>query len=330
VVRGKAFRIALGVTLLGVMTLTGSSLLARRSGAGWVAAWLSGVLIEAGAAVLFLVPLLYLTRSLERHIEEVREETTSSVEQVRTETTSSVAELTERVSSFEGDIERRLDDIVGSVNERLTDEREREVSVRTTLREAPTRTAVMDALESGLSNGLISANRPPRVAATAIAWDVCVVFALESGHFEGDPAELSLRVESHGGQVLEWIRWDSGNTVTDVMVRAARAVQRLTGSDLEVASVFTGLSDLLEVASTAYERRPIVQLCPPLWAVTTRGIVTYGLQKYPYTLSHSKLREETIGQDMRAKTWGDEESFELARGVALALFPLPDPNEPAF
>ncbi len=137
-------------------------------------------------------------------------------------------------------------------------------------------------------------------------------------------------METFSGSVIDGVVWGGSDSVGDVMVGVANIVAREVGMSLRVEGFFTGLSELLEVASTAPERRPIVQLSPPLWAVTTRGIVTYGRRQGPYALTLEQLRGQRIGQDMAGKSWSDPDSFDLAQAVALGLFPPADPDEPPF
>jgi hypothetical protein len=90
---------AVGWTLFGLALLAGSLVVIWNSGADWFADWASGALVEIGAAVAVLVPLLlwerFLTRNLDRRIEQ---------------TASTVKALTEQVSSFEGDVWRTWPD----------------------------------------------------------------------------------------------------------------------------------------------------------------------------------------------------------------------------
>jgi hypothetical protein len=282
--------------------------------------------------VLLFVPLYVLTRTMDRHIEAVREETVASVDQVREETVasvdqvraeavSSVETLTERVSSFEGDVEQRLTDIARSVDDRLTRQREHEQALRDAVREVPTLEAVVEMLESAESRGLISLDRAPRVAATENEWGLYVGISLQMG----SPV---LQVESFSGKVIDGVVWGGSDSVEDVMFGVANIVQREVGISLQTTGFFTGLSEMLDVASTAPERRPIVQLCPPLWAVTARGIVAYGDGSNTYSLRHERLREAGLRRHMAAKAWADEHSFDLAVGVSSFLFPAPSDEVP--
>ncbi|MDX2974490.1 hypothetical protein [Kribbella solani] len=325
----KTTRIAVAGTIVGAAMLLGSFLLARLPINHPAAAWLSSVLVELGGAVLLLVPLYLVTLTLERDIDSVREETVASVDQVRADTASSVDALTERVTSLRSDVERRLDDVVASVSQRLAQEKFRESVIRDALRKAPTREKVIDALRTGVARTWISESHPPRVAASN-PWGLHVVFRLtESGYVGGRP-DLVLTVEDLGGTEVAWVEWGESEPIDAVMVLLAQKIESEAGEHLDVANIFTGLAELLETASTDSDRRPIVQLCPPLWAVTIHGIVAYGDGRFPYEISHSRLRSDRIAQDMAQKTWSDSGSFDLARSVATALFPEQGPDEPPF
>jgi hypothetical protein len=313
-------------TVGGLAMLAVSFLLPRIRGAGATASWLSGLLLELGAAVLLFVPLYLITLTLERDIDAVREETVASVDRVREATTSSVAALTERVSSFEGDIERRMEDLVASVSERLAEERDRDVEVREALRKKePTWSGLLEALDRAMDQGLITDSHPPRVVGGPDLWGPHVSVIVG-----GDPELpemhrlLRFRVESLQGKRIQTVEWYRDDSLTDVMVRVARIVEGATGGPFRLADFFPDLSRLLEVASSAPERRPIVQLCPPLWAVTTRGVVPYG-RKDVRVWTHEQVSGPRIAQDMATKPWSDEESFALAQAVSGGLFPAPLP-----
>jgi hypothetical protein len=112
------------------------------------------------------------------------------------------------------------------------------------------------------------------------------------------------------------------------MVRVGRAFQRHTSSeDLDARALLTGLRDALIVASTHPDRRPILQLCPPQWAVTARGIVTYGNAPL-YAVSAQKLRsDEHLASHVGTKSWVDRDSFDEAYEVAATLDQFDDPLE---
>jgi len=80
-------------------------LLPLLTGPGSVRSWLSDVMVNGGTAVLLFVPFYLLMRGLDQHIEEVRQETASTVRN-----------LTDRVTRFEEDVDRRLEEVAESVS----------------------------------------------------------------------------------------------------------------------------------------------------------------------------------------------------------------------
>jgi hypothetical protein len=327
-------------TAAGLAMLVVSFRLAR-PGAGASATWLSGLLVNVASAVLLLVPLVLVTFRLERDIESVREETVATVDQVRAETVSSVEALTERVSSFEGDVERRLEDLVSSVSAWLKEERDRDAAIRQTLREKEvTWQGLLETLDRATDQGLISPSRsgrwqdpwapaspshPPRVAAGSNPWGT-YVSVRAGGDPEASRRQLYFDVETFEGKTIQAVEWARDEPLSEAMVRVGRIAEGASGEQFEPGQLFTGLSELLEVASSAPERRPIVQLCPPQWAVTTRGVVPYG-RKDVRVWSHEHIRSNSrIEQDMASKPWLEEESFSLAHAVSRLLFP----EEPPF
>ena len=303
--------IAVGVTVAGVAMLAGSRDLSGSASAEW---W-SGALVNSGTAVLLFVPLYLLTRSLDRRVERVRAEAVEGVET-----------LTSRVASFEADVDKRLDDVARSVASRLAAERAADAEAFDALAERPTRTSVLRALAVGHRQGLIA--RPPRVLVNE-GERLYVAFE-RGGEDEGLASEeddLTLLLEGIGGEFLDCVVWGGDVSVEDAMFKLGRELEaRSHPSDgFDVAALFSGLADLLRVASSSPERRPLIQLCPPQWAVREGGVVSYGTGVPLYGIGVARLRHDrSWSAHMAEKSWVDMDSFDDAHLAAVSLFPKED------
>lgn len=273
------------------------------------AQWWFNVLISVGSAILLVVPLFVFTRVLDQHISEVRTETTTRVDALR-----------DRVSSFEDEIERRLDDVARSVSAQLAEESDSDLKAFDALATTPSREGLEDALRRARELDLLDEGAPPRVRVSDSEWSYVVV---DLGPFPGYSKEITcFHVEDlHGDESAE-IPWAPERSMDEIMVRIGRAVQARSGRpNFDVAVFFRGLRDILKVAYNSPERRPIVELCPPQWAVTDRGIVTYGDAPL-YRAPLQKLRDDPhFSQHVRRKPWVDAESFERAEMAVRELFP---------
>jgi hypothetical protein len=75
---------------------------------------------------------------------------------------------------------------------------------------------------------------------------------------------------------------------------------------------------LLDVAYGSPERRPILQLCLPQWAVLDSGVTT--IPPYPaYPISAARLQSGEVVAHVSKKPWIDDESWAEAVQVASAL-----------
>jgi len=302
--------IAIGVTVGGVAMLVVSSNLGGSASAEW---W-AGVLSNAGTAVIFVVPLYLVTRRLDRHVEAVRAEAVEGVEAVAAQ-----------VSDLKADVDKRIEDVARSVTARLKAEQEADVRAFDALATEPSRRNVIRALAVALSQDFI--NRPPRVRVSKqehlyLAFD----YGGDDVNIPGDDDELTLELRAIGGTYLDSAYWSSEESVENFMFKVGRMVQAKTGPSevLDAAALFTGLANLLRVAATSAERRPIIQLCPPQWAVTEGGIVSYGPHG-PYQIPVHRLRgDEDWGRQMAGKGWVNMESFDDALLAAASLFPKQD------
>lgn len=298
--------IAAGVTTAGAAMLWVSWALTSTRGAEWFA----GALVNGGTAVLLFVPLYIFTRRLDRHIEEVRDETSSTVDA-----------LSERVSTFEADVDRRLDDVARSVAERLSEARGQDAAAFAALRETPSRAVLEEAMQRAKALGLVDP-RGPRVCVIEPDVYVRVHVTPEDETWKTGVETIEFGVEPMNGNGGAWIGWAQDETVDDVMFGVGREIERrASGHTFDVSDFFVRLAETLEVANLDTLRRPIIQLCPPQWAVTSHGLVPYG-SHHRYHVEHERLRDQPrIATEVAEKGWVDPDSFNDAHTVSLALFP---------
>ncbi|MFE9206172.1 hypothetical protein [Micromonospora sp. NPDC007230] len=271
--------------------------------------WSAGVLVNIGASVLLVVPVYLLNQRLDRRIERVRVETTSSVQ-----------ELTERVETFEQEVERRIDDVAASVSSRLQEESRQDVAAFDALVETPTRESFHEAMRRANELGLISPRRGPRVCVSE-EWRIFVQVDYDPDPDIGrDFEHIMFTVEDFDGAPIELILWSADLDAAEVLFRVGRAVQAATAAaKLDVKGFLGGLRDLLTVANSHPSRRPILQLCPPQWAITPERLVSYGDHRAYgvriYNLENDNYLATMIGE----KPWVDRDSFDEARMAGSAL-----------
>lgn len=332
------------VALLGVagVAFIGFSLI---PGPGPDDAWLRDFLMTVGASIALFVPFYLITRSLDRHldqvavdtaqqVEEVRTDTAQRVEEIRTETAASATSLADQVEALRADVDRRLDDVADRVTARLEAEAAADRAAFDSLRtDAPTFEGLWYAMDRAHHLGLVSEWRPPRVNIS------------QSSHLyasvEFDPSDVAnepirLRIESLDGHVEDWVPWPDGRDAEEVLVEVGRMLLKHTGEKFDSRGFFLGLADLLDAASSHPGRRPAIEFCAPQWLVCEWGVISCGAHAYGLPLKVLQT-SETVESDVAEKVWVDEASWEAAYVAALALFPrLPDPwasvgkDEPPF
>lgn len=279
--------------------------------------WWAGVLVNVGTSIFLAVPLVYLALLLERRIERGQQRTDGRV-----------AALTERVETFEGDVERRLDEVTETLASRLAEERRLDADAFRVLSETPTRARVREALIRAYELDLIGDRRGPRVGAFEDA-DVFVRFDFSPERTVGWYREeaFGLTVEDVTGRAVGTLDWSEDVSLDDVFAEAGRFVQRGTsrGKDLDLTFVLRGLREALEVALSTQDRRPVLQLCPPQWAVTEHGIASYGDGRAAYTAGWDYLNAGRASIDLHAKGWVDRDSLDDALMAAAHLRPPDDP-----
>jgi hypothetical protein len=280
------------------------------------------VLLEVGAAILLVVPLVFVERILERRIEETEERTAESVGEVRTEL--------EAVRQEVEDAKMRLDDISAVVPERLrqADESLRTRiaelrasvsfdSVRQMLREAGARRAIS---KDGVRVGIPGTEDRIRFETGSVR-----------GHDGRDEPRIWVRLESLEGTqkaVHVWNESEDPATAWEALVRASQRAGVYETAIENVGAVFPRLAETLELAVDVRsgplnpEVGPIREQLAGKWVLTDNGLDYGGDDGEPYGISYSRLKELSQADMHRIKngdvlSWGWSSEQGDTFGVAL-------------
>jgi hypothetical protein len=270
--------------------------------------WIAGLLVNVGSAILLFVPLYVLSKRLDAHISDVRREAVRGVEA-----------LTDRVSGIEEQVDRRLEEVATAFAERVQRERDADAAAFNAVAETPSKATLQAAVQRAIPLGLLC-DEGPRVRVGDRSETYVRLHPILDYMRPTKPPLISLWLESIEGKVHSQHPWSGDEPLEDLLVPMNTILRRMTQEELAVEPIFSGILDALLVARTATERRPIVELCPPQWAVTPRGLVTYGSAPL-YVASHDRLHTEPhFAEHIREKFWVDAESFDSAYGVSLSRF----------
>ena len=289
-------------------------------------AWLRDLLMTVGSSALLFVPFYAITRSLDRHLDRVAEETAQQVKEVRSETARQVEEVrsdtAQQVEEVRAETQSRLDDLTSRVAARLEAEATADRDAFAALRSPdPTRDAFWDAFDRAVKLGLVSETRHPRVNISRES-HLYVSVEIDTRDWADEP--LQFRVETLAGRIADYVAWPADRTAEDVLVEVGRLLFKHTAEVFDPALLLRGFADLLEAAMSHPERRPAIQLCPPQWMVCDWGVIAY--DEHTYGVSLTKLQtSSSISAHVAEKSWVDLDSWESAYESALALFPKHNP-----
>ncbi|KRC53943.1 hypothetical protein ASE19_07635 [Nocardioides sp. Root79] len=291
------------------------------------------MLMTVGSSMALFAPFYFLTRSLDHHldqleertaeqVEQVRAETADQVEQVRTEAAENATALTEQVAALRADVDQRLSDVNSEVQARLAAQSEATGAAFAALRSDASREAVWEALNRAGRQGLVTYDRPPRVAVRGSSPRLYVSFAVDGASV----LPLRIRIEEINGRALATVFWPESASAVDVLVNLGTALAQHTPASFDVAALFSGLADLLEVARADHDQRKAIELCPPQWVVCDWGVVAYD-QPGPYGVNLKALRHQY--EHVSQKPWLDADAWDRAYEAALQLFPKETMRPPA-
>jgi len=277
--------------------------------------WAENLLLNLGAAVLLVVPIELFGSNLRRRVDAVDERQSRAVEDARAEAGESLRELGQKVNELDTKVAASLDEmherVSGAMFERQKND---ELRFSALASEAPSRELVVDALKRAAKRGLIS-QRGVRVPAGA-SGEAYISFNMS------DVLGLEIVLQEMDGSPLRTWQWGAGLSAEELLEDVSLALDIAQVSyPLDTRLVFTRLSETLLVAAKHIDARPVVQYCPPQWAVTDDMIYAFDQS---YGVQHDRLDRLEMDRQVKSKVWLDFDSYWAAFVAADALFPLTD------
>lgn len=291
--------------------------------------WWSGVLVNAGTALVLFAPLLLFGRHIEQRFDEVRA-SQAQIEQRQDATSASIATLAEEVSSTQAELRRTREELNTAVAGRLTARRERDRTAFADVEAAPSHDVLFTALVRAAELHLTTTTgcRVPIENTSLFLWFETPM-AYDRFQDGPDPDEdLYLRLEQIGGGEVGRLSWPKRQRAEDFLVDLSEAVVKAghyPGDKLfNSGRIFGDLRELLELAyesATGGSVEPlsgVVQFCPPQWVITERALVSTG-KPSGYSIPLSRIREDW-SRHMSEKAWLDRDSFYAALEAGSALY----------
>lgn len=282
----------------------------------------SSSLLEIGATLLLVVPLVFVERALERRVERVRSSTEESVGKVEEDVQTLRDEVGEATSGI-GELRAEFLDQVGQ-------RREHDESAVTEAREAiswESVAALLDRAESlsGVSGAGVRVKLPH-------AWDRVRFRQVRAEPPAGEEYEpmIWISVENVGGEDtgIKTI-WKPGEKAIDPLLRLAEAWQKQGtypgDSILDPDHLFGSLVDALATAirSRTNERgaealHPLIEKINDKWAITDFGLEYLGQPEYPIK-KEDILRDPAIAREhMLEKTWVADHADDFREAFMVA------------
>lgn len=265
-------------------------------------AFASGLLVEVGVTFFLLVPLLLITRRLERRVVQAEAE-------VRQETQA----LRVRVEEAEASIAHTADELSAALRDSAISARQQ---VETELQDLAARDRLVDALDEARVRGWTS-RFGPRVDLPNT--DLCL-------RFGGSVSLVTVTVERIDGSTWRTFYWPSAKSNLEFFA-AIQTALRLNGlypgdGAFDPGHCLKELSRLLMIASRAEARgysalRGIVQVFGTQWAITDDALVA--ITDGPYVIERSKLKELDWEVHMSGEGWVNMDDFGPAFATASAL-----------
>ena len=280
----------------------------------------AAALIEIGAAVLLLGPLLLI----ERHLE-------TSVREVKTEVAEARADLVDTNARLDAltPTEKLSEDVAA----RIAQSRQADLALFNSVADLePTWQTVRDAVRTATQLGVVS-RKAPRVALFDTRFMVRFVPTARIEHttdlndIRGE-SWLSLQLESQGGDVEERFKWSGERSAADVGEEIGQwlIAKGEWAGDIayQPGKMFDDLRTMLVVAHAQVTGAggltkglaPVIQLCGSQWWITDRGVQS---AETTYDLPVDRLDEPDWDSHVTAKGWVDVGDFRQALDTARAF-----------
>ncbi len=324
--------------VLGILVLAGS----------WAVSdsvWWSGVLVNAGTALLLFTPLAVYGMHVENQFDQVRRGQ-QKIERQQEETAAGLASLTEEVSQAQGELRRTREELADILSERLAESRSNDATTFQDVEERPSHRGLFEALMRASKLGLISRDGcRVKLRSTTLYLRFQRPEPGPFGELPHPNQDLPVQIESIDARPLRDLRWRSDQGAEDFLVELSEELiglaqypgDRSFGPD----SVFSPLKAMLELANrsaTSGSSEPltsVIEFCPPQWVITSSHLIAVDP---PYAIPMIRMRESRWHEHMREKVWLDYDSFTYAFSVSRVLFdagkldvkPLELADEPPF
>lgn len=290
---------------------------------GFAESWWVDVMLGVGMTLLLFVPLYYFGRILDRHIAEA----TAQIGRVQADADS----LKDRVTHLQDSVDRRLEEVHAIVDQRLRDERNLDEGAFRALAITPSREALEDAMVRAEALRVVDPRHPPRVSVSESDYlYLQVARPTAEDQWASGQENLEFELVRIDGTCLASVPWPIDLSPEDVMVQVGRELRAQSREDFDSAAFFSSLSEILLLGLASPARCPVVQLVPPQWLITGRGLAVPYDALRGYSVSARSLRADpNLATHVKAKTWVDPDSFDEAAHALLELF-AESPSTPPF
>jgi hypothetical protein len=279
------------VLALGSVTIAGIALVAS----GWVIqgkAYVPGLLMQLGTAMMLLVPLALLGFMLENRMRQAEEEIRATAAQ--------------------------LDSLTAVTRQRLAEHQRQREELLDAAQRDPTQGTVLVLLKEAEEIGAVV----PSGARVALPGSSLRL------RFRPDGTDVVAQVEEAGGRVLGTVPWHATESAAAFARRVAQDLRTRDGypgdRGFDPSAV---LRELLKVIRIAIEARsgerphdlgPLIELPNDQWAISSDGL--FSLQR-PYHIPAQRLigSHENWPTYMRTQAWVDAPAFEEAYLLARQL-----------
>ena len=281
---------------------------------------LAGVMVEFGTTMIMFAPLVLLGRNLERRVDSVQQ-AQLEFETQQEETASRIAALAEEMANTQAEVRQTHDELSRAVVSRLAANRKKDEELFRSVKSAPSHRVLSNALIRASVLGLI-ASAGCRVKLRKAPMYLWFKSAKRFAWFKGRRADLRLILQRTDGEPVRLIPWPRARSAEDILTTVSEAV-RAAGdypgdAELEPGRVFADLSVLLEIAH-AQPVGPVVQLCPPQWAITNHAIASID-PEHSCRIDLARIGDAGTYQKMISASWLDRDSFDTACDCAKALY----------
>ncbi|WP_345027876.1 hypothetical protein [Kutzneria kofuensis] len=156
--------------------------------------------------------------------------------------------------------------------------------------------------------------------------------------FAPDPEErdrwspMGFSLERSDTKQLSFVEWDDDASALDFLLKMTETVQAIglypgdsrftpdqAFSDLESILQLAYRQSIAEDGDAQAPAIPIIQICPPQWAITTSGLISIR-NVQGYFIPNARLDEQNWTEHLQSKPWVDQDNFDEAFEDAKHLY----------